>query len=274
MPDSAKDEIYLQSALVVVVAHQDDEVIGMSAQLAKLGRFSTIIHVTNGSPKNPVFAERAGFASAEEYAAARHQEMLHAVALAGVRPEQCIGLGYADQEAALHLPEIAGRLQHLLRQLQPKFVFTHPYEGGHPDHDACSFAVRAALTGLANEGMMPPALMEFTSYHLRNGVFEPFEFLPNSDEPVHTKQLTDVERALKERMYACYPSQAHVLVKFPIGVERHRNAPLYDYTRPPHEGPLYYEQFPSGMTPERWHSLATAALNELAEQGITWATPS
>ena|SRR5579883_3050672 len=274
MPDSAKDEIYLQSALVVVAAHQDDEVIGMSAQLAKLGRFSTLIHVTDGAPMNPIFAERAGFSSRDAYSAARHQEMLKAVALAGMRPDQCLTLGYADQDAALHLVEIAGRLQNLLRQLQPKFVFTHTYEGGHPDHDACSLAVRAALAGLANEGMVPPALMEFTSYHLRDGQHVSFEFLPNSDEPVHTKELNEAERARKQQMYDCYATQARVLAKFPIGIERHRNAPVYDYTKPPHAGQLYYETFPSGMTPGKWCELASAAMRELAEQGITWASPS
>ena len=40
-------------------------------------------------------------------------------------------------------------------------VITHPYEGGHPDHDACAFAARAAVRHSANKAK----LMEFTSYH-------------------------------------------------------------------------------------------------------------
>lgn len=274
MPDSAQDEIFLQSALVVIAAHQDDEVIGMSAQLTKLGRFATLIHVTDGSPRNPVFAERAGFSSREEYAHARHEELLRAVALAGVQPAQCLGLHVPDQEASLHLVEIAQRLQEMLRQLQPKFVFTHPYEGGHPDHDACALAVRAAITGLEEEGMVPPALMEFTSYHLRDGHHEAFTFLPNSDEPVHTAKLTEEQQARKRRMYDCYLTQQHVLAKFPIGIERHRNAPVYDFLQPPHAGTLYYETFPSGMTPVRWQSLVAPALEEWAKQGIRWGSQS
>lgn len=275
MPDSAKDEIYLQSALVVVAAHQDDEVIGMSAQLGRLGRFSSLIHITNGAPRNLFFAERAGFATREAYAEARHAELLKAVAYAGVSPSQTFTLDVADQDAALHLVPIARKLQDMLRQLQPKFVFTHPYEGGHPDHDACAFAVRAAIIALEQEeGMAPPALMEFTSYFLRDGRHTPFEFLPNSDEPIHTTTLTDAERTRKQQMYDCYQTQQRVLVKFPIGIERHRNAPVYDFTQRPHEGQLYYETFASGMTPERWQELAGKATEELASQGVRWASPS
>lgn len=274
MPDSARDEVYLQSAVVVVAAHADDEVIGMSAQLARFGRLCTLIHVTNGAPRNIHFAQKAGFSDNEEYAAARRQEMLNAVGLVGIQPGQCLELDLVDQEAALQIVPLSERLRTMLRQLQPKFIFTHPYEGGHPDHDACAFAVRAAVRGLELDGLVPPVLMEFTSYHLTAKGFEAFAFLPNSKNQVHTTVLTDEERARKQRMYDLYPSQADVLKKFPIGIERHREAPLYDFTKRPHDGTLYYETFPSGMTADRWLELAGMASAELAGQGIAWASRS
>ena len=46
-------------------------------------------------------------------------------------------------------------------------------------------------------------------------------------------------------------------------VERFRLAPRYDFTQPPHAGDLHYEQFGWELTPQRWRSLAAAALKEL-----------
>src|SRR6185437_9724842 len=44
-------------------------------------------------------------------------------------------------------------------------VFTHAYEGGHPDHDAVAFAVHAACR-LSD---IPPAIVEMPYYHRQDG---------------------------------------------------------------------------------------------------------
>jgi hypothetical protein len=46
-------------------------------------------------------------------------------------------------------------------------------------------------------------------------------------------------------------------------VERFRVAPQYDFTRPPHEGRLWYENFNWGTDGATWRKMASQTLNEI-----------
>lgn len=245
----------------VVVAHPDDEVIGAGGLIPNL-QGATFVHVTDGSPRDLRDATAAGFQTGEEYAEARRKELATALDLAGISMEQTRRLGYIDQEASFHLVDLAHRLAKMWFDARPEIVITHPYEGGHPDHDATAFAVHAACR-LLSDRMTPPALIEMTSYHGRDGIMVSFEFLPNDGGDVITVVLSEARRGLKRRMFEAYVTQQKVLSAFPIELERFRLAPGYDFTRPPHEGPLYYERFDWGMTGTRWRSLARQALEAL-----------
>ncbi len=52
-----------------------------------------------------------------------------------------------DQETAFQLAAIVHELIPVLASAER--VITHPYEGGHPDHDTAAFAVAAACARLA-----------------------------------------------------------------------------------------------------------------------------
>ncbi|HEU4566228.1 MAG TPA: PIG-L family deacetylase [Gemmatimonadaceae bacterium] len=251
----------------IIVAHPDDEVIGAASRLGAL-RDPLIVHVTDGSPRDPRDARAAGCSTRAEYTALRRRERARALALAGVAPDRAWDLGVGDQEAAFHLASIARRVAALLVALGCELVLTHPYEGGHPDHDATAFAVHAAAQRLRAEGARPPVVAELTSYHARDGAIAAFSFAPRSG-PVGTPLVLDErQRALKRRMYGCYASQAAVLAAFPIGVERFRLAPSYDFLRPPPVDDILYERFDWGMSAARWCALARAAHAEL---GLRWA---
>jgi N-acetylglucosamine malate deacetylase 2 len=152
-------------------------------------------------------------------------------------------------------------------ELSPEIVMTHPYEGGHPVHDATAFAVHAACALVQRRGGMAPVLVEMTSYHMGPGGRVMSEFLHLPGIPVTTLVLGERERALKRRLVACFSTMRSVLADFPIDVERFRPAPVYHFTRPPHEGRLYYEQFDWGVDGERWQALAGAALAALEIAG-------
>jgi LmbE family N-acetylglucosaminyl deacetylase len=249
----------------VVVAHPDDETTGCSAAL---GPGAAVVHVTDGAPRDPRFHTAAGFPSREAYAAARRAEKRAALAIAGVPEDLCVELGFPDQEAALDMPLVAARILAIVVAERPAFVLTHAYEGGHPDHDACAFATAAAVAAVARAGGDPPALMEFALYNRLGGARRTFTFVPSAREIVHTRTLDPAERLRKRRMYACYASQRGVVASLPIRVERVRAAPPYDFTRPPHAGPRYYEMFSWGMTSARWAGLATAAHEAIARGAL------
>lgn len=263
MPDSPRDERFLHTSVVVVVAHPDDETIGLSVQLARFAQQCTVIHATDGSPRPGEDAQALGFATVADYAAARRRELLDAMAVVGVPAEQCLELGYADQEASLDMAGLARKLHALFRQMQPKFVFTHAYEGGHPDHDALAFAVPLAARLVQEDGGMPPGVLEFAGYNAGETGIRTFTFVEQPGVVENTIELNAAERARKQRMYECYRSQQHILQQFPLFLERHRPAPAYDFTRPPHDGQLYYERYSWGMDGSRWRELAAQAKTEL-----------
>jgi LmbE family N-acetylglucosaminyl deacetylase len=75
-----------------------------------------------------------------------------------VRPVAHIRYDYTDGELALKLVEMIEYLELQLRNVSA--VITHPYEGGHPDHDACAFAVQYAARRLKKAGHAAPARLE------------------------------------------------------------------------------------------------------------------
>ena len=228
------------SRIVVVAAHPDDETIGMGGQLASLANV-TLLHVTDGSPRRrPVW---------KHYAQTRRAELLRAASLAGIPPERCTEIGLPDQEACRHLVELSCHLSRLFDELKPEVIFTHPFEGGHPDHDATAFAVHHATAA---------RIVEFSSYHRgAHGDVETGCFLPHTAGV--SIPLTREQKSLKRRMLDCFATQRETLGWFRVDCECFRRAPAYDFTRPPHAGRLFYESFDWGCDGVEWHRHARRA---------------
>jgi LmbE family N-acetylglucosaminyl deacetylase len=260
----------LRGPILVVAAHPDDEVLGAS-WLLRHGPGCHVLHVTDGAPGDASLRSPEAPPTREAYARLREEESLAALSVAGVSPKHLLSLGAVDQEAVLQLVPLTHCLVALMKALRPSLLVVHPYEGGHPDHDAAAFVSHAAVALVSRAGRTPPALLEMTSYHRHQEALVTGEFLPAPDgRPVVTVSFTEAERATKQRMLACHASQARVLESFSVERERYRAAPHYDFTRPPHEGTLQYEAFGWRMTGARWRELARQALEELKLPEIPW----
>lgn len=247
---------------VVIVAHPDDEAIGVGARLKSLPD-AIIVHVTDGAPRDPVYAQKKGFATREEYARARQDELAAALSLVGVGPDRTRCLNMVDGEATERLVELSYALADLLDEFRPEVVLTHPYEGGHTDHDATAFAVHLACGMLRREGVPAPLVLEFTSYNFKDGERTIGEFIPFFGVTAKQADLPAELQTLKREMYDCFISQKECLSAFPVEREKFRPAPRYTFTKPPHSGPLLYERFSNLASGEQWRDQARRALERL-----------
>jgi N-acetylglucosamine malate deacetylase 2 len=253
--------------VAVVVAHPDDEAIGAGAVLNGL-RDAHIVHVTDGAPADEALAQARGFPTRDAYAAARRGEVIVALGLIGITPERIHGLGAVDGETSWQLVELSRRLATLLDELQPDVVMTHPYEGGHSDHDSTAFAVHMAAGILRRDGGHAPVVIELTSYHNFQGQRRHGDFLPFADTAVKTLVLGTRVRDLKRRMYRAFTSQRDVLRNLSVDLERFRAAPRYQFTGPPHAGVLDYERLCRRITGAEWRLQAATALHLLRSRRV------
>ncbi|HEX7062850.1 MAG TPA: PIG-L family deacetylase [Woeseiaceae bacterium] len=253
----------LLARLLVVVAHPDDETLALGPLLPQL-RQATFVYATDGAPRNLTDAHAAGCATRDAYAGARRAELEAMFTQAGLTPGQARFCGLPDQEAMHALAWLARCVQRHIEESRAGLVVTHPYEGGHPDHEATAFAVHAACALLANEGRAAPAIVEAPCYHRRrDGRAAYGEFLahPGMPQP-RCRALTQDEQALKRRLLACFGTQAATLALFPLERQSLRRAPRYDFTCAPHSGALHYEVCGWGSG-HAWRRRARGGLREL-----------
>jgi LmbE family N-acetylglucosaminyl deacetylase len=259
--DSQPDTDQASTARVLLLAaHPDDETIGASALLSRV-QDVTVAFLTDGAPHDPGLRSTLCHGPRESYAAMRAKEAACALDLVGIGSPGIQFLGGTDQESIFEVPRLLESLIDLVRDFQPSFVVTHPYEGGHPDHDTAALIAQLCVHLAEQRGLQIPALLEMTSYHARQGKRVIGEFLPNTGTiPELILGLSPEERANKAQMLRCYVSQEAVLSDFPVEPERLRVAPGYDLSVPPHEGTLWYECLNWPITGTRWRETAIEAL--------------
>lgn len=257
--------------VLVVMAHPDDEVLAVGARLERMGgcRF---LCVTDGAPVDGEDARAHGFESLEAYRRARRGELEAALGRSRLPGSCAVGLRLGDgslvpdQGAACRMVEVARAVAGEIERFGPEVVLCHPYEGGHPDHDAAAFAVWAAVAGMAAEER--PVVVEAAGYHAGAGGetvwMETGCFLPGAAGEVRICELTASEQARKRALLACFQSQAETLGQFGVTREMFRVAPAYDFGVAPHEGVLLYEAFGwGGLTGVEFRSRVRAAMGEM-----------
>ncbi len=242
-------------AVAAVVAHPDDETIGLGALLPLFGNL-LLVHVTDGAPRDGADARSAGCGDPAEYAATRERELAAALATGGVRASRA-SLGAADQGASADMAALAEGIAARLERHGTRLVLTHPYEGGHPDHDAAAWCVAAAVVLLARRGAAP-AVWEMACYHAGPDGWAVGRFLPSGPPPT-VVTLDAGERERKRAMLRCFATQSTTLARFPVGAESVRPAPFHNFSAAPHAGALLYERFPWGMDGPRWRGFAVEA---------------
>lgn len=213
---------------LVLVAHQDDEAIGCGILLQRAEQ-PAVVFATDGAPADEYFWGKYG--SPERLAQVRRAEAARAMSELGVATYEILAI--RDQRLFENLSAALGRIIAIAREHRCSSLVTHAYEGGHPDHDACSY-----LAFRAGEQLSLP-VWEMPLYHRAHGAPERQRFITGDADVVLAP--TDIELGRKRRMAAAYVSQGEVIRAFPERNEIFRRQPRYEYSRPPHAGILNYE---------------------------------
>jgi N-acetylglucosamine malate deacetylase 2 len=247
-------------------AHPDDETIALGGRLGRFGG-AHLVHVTDGVPHREDIAKTHGLSSLNEYRDARLEELRNVLEMAGVAEMSRECLEVPDQEASLQLTWLTRRLLLLLHMYQPNVIFTHPYEGGHPDHDACAFAVHHALELMRFRREPEPLIVEAPFYHAGRKGMETGTFLVAQRETSELRyQLSAEEQERKQALLNAFTTQHDTLRYFPVDEERYRIAPQYEFRRPPHAGDIFYDHHPWGVNSQTFCELAWEADDALEEE--------
>jgi N-acetylglucosamine malate deacetylase 2 len=228
---------------LVVVAHPDDETAACGALLQRM-RDPLVVFMTDGAPRDPYFWRRHG--SREAYAHLRMREACAALGELGVRepcfaPREAGDESLHDQDLAFRL-DIAGEvLWRVAEHFRPDAILTLAYEGGHPDHDACS-----ALSHVLGGELVAP-VWEAPLYHRNPAgelVFQ--QFVEQSTSTIAV-DCAEAEIQAKRAALKRYESQGDILRYFDPALELVRPQAPYDFGELPHRGALNYEVWGWGI---------------------------
>jgi LmbE family N-acetylglucosaminyl deacetylase len=210
---------------LIFVAHPDDETLACGGLVQRMAS-SLVVFATDGAPPDHGFERK--FGTLKRYSETRFQEA--ALALAQVpncsfqRLTKPDGTYFVDEQLFHNLPQALASLCRIARCFSPDALLSHAYEGGHIDHDACSFLAMHAAAALA----LPR--FEFPLYSRnQNGQLVLQQFCDASSAPAEW-HLTETEVLCKQKMIAAYASQRGLASAFHFSTERIRPATRTDFS--------------------------------------------
>jgi LmbE family N-acetylglucosaminyl deacetylase len=234
----------LDGRVVVLVAHPDDETLGLSLLLPRLPQ-GLLVHATD--------ARTPGDRSLGALSTARFAELAEALRRLGADHLPRTSWMLPDGSLIEHASSAAASLEQAIRDTD--ILVTHAFEGGHPDHDACALVADLACKRLTEAGLPVPLRLEFPLYAKANEGIRLLAFDP--EEGAHwTFELSPDQRERKRLALQAFHSQQHVVANFPLAAEALRPTAHQDFKRVRLPDALLYPQLA-----EAW---AAAALRALA----------
>jgi LmbE family N-acetylglucosaminyl deacetylase len=220
--------------ILLLIPHPDDEVVGCCAAIGR-GRAQGAevfgLYLTTGVPAREVLWpwQRGGHTAR---VARRNAEARRVAELLGV---EIIHFGeIATRQLKTHIAATVAATRDLIRSLRADMLWTPAYEGGHQDHDVANF--------IAHRLREEIRVWELSEYNLSGGRVRLQEFIaPNGTE--QELILTGEEQQLKRRTLGLYESEKTSLSFVGTRTEVFRPLAVYDYSRPPHPGRLFYQRF-------------------------------
>jgi LmbE family N-acetylglucosaminyl deacetylase len=265
---------------LIFVAHPDDETLACGGLLQRLPA-SLVVFATDGAPAG--YGLERKFGSMKCFAELRIQEAFRALGYVPqssskwlTRPD---GSYFNDGHLFEELPEAATCLYAIAKSFSPDAILSHAYEGGHLDHEACSFL--AMHIGVA----LSLRRFEFPLYWLDpqgKVVLQQFRDISPAVEAGGSEsalartiewQLSESEIQCKKRMMAEYFTQKGTVSTFAPGAERIRPAATtsQSFSVPQCRDYLYQNRPPRFYHSWRHRLPAKTLLRKFAEFEDWWA---
>lgn len=133
----------LEGPVLVLAAHPDDEVIGAGSMLAyhaSRGHSVTVVHATDGAAGDPNNRE------AGDIRDVRRAEGIEALRRLGVEPARHWDL--PDGQLPENLDDLTQRIEAVIREVQPKTLYSFHAGEAHRDHRALAKATANAAHAL------------------------------------------------------------------------------------------------------------------------------
>jgi LmbE family N-acetylglucosaminyl deacetylase len=220
--------------VLLLIPHPDDELVGAAIAIERLrrdGGEAHALYLTSGVPANSGawFGGRARYAGSVERRRAEAERVARSLGLS-IAGSQDV----ASRELKANLATSLEWVRRHTAEIEPDRIWVPAYEGGHQDHDVTHFI--GSMMGDAC------AVWEFSEYNYVGGRVRSQEFIrPNGTEIV--LDLDSEERSRKREWLSLYASEQRNLGYVGLDREVFRPIARYDYGRPPHPGPCFYERF-------------------------------
>jgi|GEM_PF-469155 len=223
------------SRILILVPHPDDEVVACCAAIGRAqlwGAKVFALYLTHGCiAQETMWPWQRRFY--QEHVARRLCEAEDVAALLGLTP-----VGFSERPARhlwRNLANVAQEIQASVAAYDIDQLWVPAYEGGNADHDGLN-ALCAKM-----KASLPP-MLEFSEYNFSGGKAHSQDF-PTSTQKEKILHLSALEKTLKAHALHLYASEACNLGYVKTEHETYRPLATYDYTKPPHEGPLWYARF-------------------------------
>lgn len=220
--------------ILILIPHPDDEVVGCGASIGRArgdGAEVFGLYLTTGC----IAQETLWPWQRDKHdliVARRRVEAEKAARLLGLKP---IGFSLRPTRSVIHeLGEVLGEIREAIVRYDIDQLWVPAYEGGHSDHDAINFLASLLRNDLS--------VIEFAEYNNAGGRINPNAF-PRPSGKDQMIRLTREEQDRKCEALEAYLSERKNLGYVGIVHESFRPLPAHDYSKPPHEGRLWYARF-------------------------------
>ena len=196
---------------LVFVAHPDDESIASSFFLQRQ-RHSYVAFATSGGYTTPDRLHRVNLPSLSAYASKREEEALNALRLVP-EPQGREFFRLSDFRLHHNLGECFEMLSDAAQRHKPDFLLTHAFEGGHGDHDCCSFIASRIRRRLGVN------VWEMPTYHREGLRVVSQAFREGIDDTTVVATPSQSERDVKKAMLECHRTQTTLDVFGELGID-------------------------------------------------------